>query len=691
MTAAWQEHRYGRAAYDAELGFARSSLAQARSKGLDEPLDFGEVATLAFSRTRRVSGGKHRPPHEQISMSLATADLRLASLRSYDVLDTGAEAGFDDVAQLAADMCGAPIALVSFVDAERQWFKAKVGLDVDETARTDSVCAHAIEEDELLVIPDLRCDARTRGSGLVTGEPHLRFYAGAVLRSPEGQALGTLCVIDCEPRPQGLSAGERRSLLALARQVMTQLELRRQAAAERRLRAELEIGRRRFEAVFNSVVDYAIVVMNREGCITDWNEGATRILGWTPEEIVGRDLAAFFTSEDRAAGVPRREMQDALALGRGVDERWHMRKSGERFWANGEMMPLRDAAGEAIGFVKVLRDRTEARLVQDQLALKDERLQMALAASGSVGLWDWMVDTDLLHGDANFARLYGLDVATTAIGVSEAQYQEHVVPEDVGPLRARIRAVFERGEDFLVEYRLAVPGQPLRWVECKGRMVADADGRPHRFSGTAVDVTARKAAEEQKQLLMQELSHRVKNTFAMVQAVVFQTLRGADPDVSDKLQSRLAALSRAHEVLLQESWASTTITELTQRVLRLEAEGERITLGGPEFEVRPEAALSLSLLLHELATNAIKYGALSAPAGIVRVGWEVEGDVFRLRWDEEGGPPAQPPSRKGFGSKLIAMGVRGSRRAALDYATDGLHATFEADRDLVVAGEAAAA
>ena len=138
---------------------------------------------------------------------------------------------------------------------------------------------------------------------------------------------------------------------------------------------------------------------------------------------------------------------------------------------------------------------SELQAVQRELALKDERLQMALTASGVVGLWDWVVETDLLHGDASFARLYGLEPARTATGLTMEQYQEFVVAEDIAPLRERIRAVFDRGEDFLVEYRLAVPGAPLRWVECKGRMIKAPDGKPLRFSGTAIDVTERKQAE----------------------------------------------------------------------------------------------------------------------------------------------------------------------------------------------------
>lgn len=736
--------------------------------------------------------------------------LRLSALASYDVLDTNAEADFDGIVRLAAQICETPIALVSLVDTDRQWFKATVGLAVDQTPLCDAVCAHAILETDLLIIPDLTLDSRTADNNLVVGDPGIRFYAGAVLRNLEGYALGTLCVIDYQPRPNGLDEKQCFGLQMLARQTMAQLELRRTARIEREVRQDREEGRLRFEAIFNSAVDYAIIVMDRDGCITDWNEGATRILGWTPDEIIGHDVSAFFTPEDCAAGIPDREMEHALSQGRGIDERWHLRKSGERFWANGEMMPLRDAHGSLIGFMKVLRDRTQARLaeeqlvasekrwrelfenmregfflgellrdgngkatnirlleandafteqsglprtsvgrtiddfpghlpqalidrfveavetgepqrfeihvpdlhrwfevrgakdegerfsclflditarkaIEEQLVLNDERLQMALTASGAVGLWDWMVETDLLHGDASFARLYGLDVVETAAGITMEQYQRYVVPEDIGPLREHIAAVFERGEDFLVEYRLAIPGEPLRWVECKGRMVADSEGRPFRFSGTAVDVTIRKNAESQKHLLMEELSHRVKNTFAMVQAVVFQTLRGTDPAVSDTLQSRLAALSRAHEILLQKSWTSMTISALLDRVLRLEAEGDRYVIDGPNFEVGPEAALSISLLLHELATNAVKYGALSNETGIVRVTWQKDDGHFRLFWTEEGGPPARTPERKGFGSRLVGLGIRNSRKADLTFDETGFRATFEVDYELVAA------
>ncbi len=156
----------------------------------------------------------------------ATEDARLEALHAYAVLDTPSEAAFDDLVRLAQLLCDVPIALVSLVDARRQWFKARIGLGVSQTDRAVSFCGHAIHDPtELFVVEDTLADPRFAGNPLVVGEPRIRFYAGAPILSPQGHAVGTVCVID--QRPRRLGEPQREGLLALARQAVAQLELRR--------------------------------------------------------------------------------------------------------------------------------------------------------------------------------------------------------------------------------------------------------------------------------------------------------------------------------------------------------------------------------------------------------------------------------------------------------------------------------
>jgi GAF domain-containing protein len=161
------------------------------------------------------------------SLVPANEEARLAALQRYEILDTDPEQALDEIVQLAATICGTPIALISLVDSSRQWFKARVGLTVMETPRDFSFCAYAIQSDDLFVISDALLDPRFARNPLVLGDPHIRFYAGAPLTTPEGLKLGTLCVIDSRPRE--LDRIQRDALRALARQAMVQLELRRHA------------------------------------------------------------------------------------------------------------------------------------------------------------------------------------------------------------------------------------------------------------------------------------------------------------------------------------------------------------------------------------------------------------------------------------------------------------------------------
>lgn len=215
---------------------------------------------------------------------------RLAALRRYEILDTDPEVGFDDLALLASHICATPMAAITLVDQDRQWFKARVGLSVNETPRSISFCTHAIKQSGLFVVPDASKDERLRDNPQVTGDLHIRFYAGAPLVTPDGHALGTLCVVD--RRPRHLTDAQAEALVALRRQVEAQLELRRRLIE---LRAANEsIQKLAGMMPFCSTCEFTMTIPADPAAIPAVTEGVNAMLtqkGWSDEQVMSVELA----------------------------------------------------------------------------------------------------------------------------------------------------------------------------------------------------------------------------------------------------------------------------------------------------------------------------------------------------------------------------------------------------------------
>ncbi|SFM63883.1 PAS domain S-box protein [Methylobacterium pseudosasicola] len=407
---------------------------------------------------------------------------RLRALARYRLLDTPRERDFDDIAEAAADLCETPIAVVNLVGDGRQFFKAEVGLGVRETPLETSFCRQALLQEEFLCVRDASLDPRFEGNPLVTGEPGLRFYAGALMRTAEGHPVGTVCVLDTKPHE--LAERQRRGLMRLARQAMGQMELRRS------LREQAE-QRLLHERILDSATDYAIVATDPQGLVTRWNLGAERILGWTEAEMLGRTVEAFFTPEDRARDRAGTEMRLSLEHGSASDERWHMRKDGSRFWASGEMMPLKTEAGGTIGFLKILRDRTEQRESGAALEASEMRYRSLVEVSPQVV---WFGDE---AGNVTYCNAYWYDYTGLPAGeTGEASWLGAIHPDHREATRAAWLAAAGSGRPYEVEFPLRRADGQYRWFLSRAQPVHGADGSARSWIGTSIDIHERKFAEE---------------------------------------------------------------------------------------------------------------------------------------------------------------------------------------------------
>ncbi|MBP2231225.1 PAS domain S-box-containing protein [Azospirillum agricola] len=306
-----------------------------------------------------------------------------------------------------------------------------------------------------------------------------------------------------------------------------------------------------------------------------------------------------------------------------------------------------------------VRDRSRLHSASRALGESEARLRFALEA-GRLGAWDLDLETGRLQASDICAANFGLPDGGCL--TSYDALTARILPEDLPHQQAAVQRALDTGGALDVEYRCRWPDGGLHWIQVRGRAVYDQDGRPVRMTGVSLDVTGRKKAEERQLLLLEELNHRVKNTLAIVQSIASQTLRLVTTPAAftESFQARLHALAQAHDLLTRQQWQGALLDELLTLTLGPYRGADRVLIEGPPVMLSTGVAVSLHLAFHELATNAAKYGALSVQGGTVEVFWSVverAGMALELVWRERGGPPVVPPSRRGFGSRLIERGL----------------------------------
>lgn len=463
---------------------------------------------------------------------------RLAALARFAILDTEREPQFENIVQIASEICEAPIAVVNFIADTRQWFKAETGIGQRELPLEVSICRHAILQPGLFVVPDLSQDPRFDKNPLVTAAGGLRFYAGALLETDDGLPLGTVCVLDRVPRPEGLTGRQARLLRSLASQVMTNLKLR-MAIAER----DAEIA--------------------------------------------------------RAHGA-----EAMLRLGSEV-------------------------AGLGLGVINYRGDT------------------ITLDATAAA-LFDLPGNVPLRRADVH-SRFHSEDAPAIA----------SLIQNMLGP----------EGDSFLaLEHRIVRPDGSEIWVSARKQIIHEGEGQNRRaVSGLLAlrDISGRKQTDEARELLLHEFDHRIKNLFALTSSLISLTARSAATPqaMKETLIGRLAALAIGHDLIRPrkghtENHEASDLHELLKAITKpyVLPETDQIRIEGPPVQLGGKAASSLALVLHELATNAAKYGAFSSPTGHLDVAWQLADEILSLTWTEtHDGAVEAIPTHTGFGSKLIRV------------------------------------
>jgi len=593
---------------------------------------------------------------------------RLAELQRYAILDTLPEKAFDDLTRLASEVCGTPVALVSLVDSERQWFKSRVGFDsTTETPRDHAFCSHAIGYAESLTVEDALSDPRFANNPLVKGEPGIRFYSGAVLRTPTGAALGTLCVIDRVPRR--LTAEQHQALLILAREVSQQLELRRIGMA-------LADTEARYALILDRVGDALFCVLPN-GCVNYVSSAWSDLTGTLSSDAIGTLLLDQFEGSNRPA--LERLLARAQVGVLGSVEVQHAFKYGSRRWLLIIAAPanMGESGGGVIGRVTDITRIKEAEL-QHRLDVERLRRQTILfektQSAGQIGGWELDLDTSTLSWTDETYRIHGRkrDEYSPTV-VNAMNYYTHSSRKKI---RAAFDAVLASGISYDLELCMMNASGEKRWIRTSGYR-DDDNGVPRRLYGTFQDITERRllestvltAAQEERERLGYALhdgiSQELTGTALMLRALADRA-DALDPTLAEDLRYATGLVNESLEncraLAQQVAPASPTRGGLESALRNLavrtqKSSGMEVVLDMRVSSSPPLGTVTsdhLYLIAQEALTNAVKH----SHARLIRVEFALEpGSVHLCVTDDGRGiPPLK--AKAGMGIQIMRHRAR---------------------------------
>jgi|JI8StandDraft_2_1071088.scaffolds.fasta_scaffold24786_2 PAS domain S-box-containing protein len=404
--------------------------------------------------------------------------------------------------------------------------------------------------------------------------------------------------------------------------------------------------------------------------IGEWDvEHATGAMFWPPrvKAMFGLSADVPVTLEDFFAGLHPDDQERTQAAYEAasdpdrralydVEYRTVGREDGKVRWVAAKGRGLFDAQGRCYRVIGTAIDITKRKAAEEELASGAEMLRAATEIGG-VGVWDWDMEADQIRwSDAHF-ELLGYDV--NAVAASYSAWRQRVYEDDVEAAEAAIEHARTTQQEYVCDYRVVHPGGEVHWISARGRFLYGDDGRPVRMLGAMIDTTERRRQDEWQRLLVEELQHRVRNIISMVRSMARQSASTHQTLESyvDHLIGRLQAMGRTQAMLTRSPGSKVELSSiLHEELLACAVREKAYRIRGPEVALSPKVAEVLTLAIHELATNSVKYGALG-DNGYVRISWtivqEASTNLLALRWQETGVSAVEKPTRAGFGRQLI--------------------------------------
>lgn len=384
--------------------------------------------------------------------------------------------------------------------------------------------------------------------------------------------------------------------------------------------------------------------------------------------------------------------QRAIASGKPVEGEVSITDHGREKWYRMHIEPVMDKQGNVVSLNGISVD------ISDRKMLEDEQVRLSSELAANLQYYKLAMESSHTVVFTLDQELKFMTMSHEFLGEPPSHYIGHtnaevLSPENYAFMKPLKQKAIESGETVRAEIKARVDGTH-RWYDVSLSPLKNRAGHVIGLTGAAIDISERKGWEQHLRLLMRELTHRSKNLLAVIQAMARQTARHSDSIEAfiERFSARLHALAGSHDLLVQESWQRASIRELISSQLGHYSDlvGTQIIVKGPQVYLTPDAAQNLGMALHEMATNAVKYGALSAPNGQVTIAWEWKGQgakrVLRMAWREKGGPTVKAPTSRGFGSQVIERNLTRALGAEvrLDYASSGFKAEMNLPQTLVV-------